>query len=86
VSEIRFIDNPAILAVDQRMPVTLIHVDEHGTAIIELQGGERKMWAADKLQPAECWLCKRMDGEMIISTSGTGRYRCVHAGPCEGKR
>lgn len=83
MSQIRFI-NGTMLALDRRVPVTLIHVDKHGTATIEDYEGRRHFWGVDKLQPAECYVCKGMTGEMTITPYGSiGRLRCVHAGPCE---
>jgi hypothetical protein len=82
MSEIRFVRG-RITALDNRIPVRLIHTDEHGTATIEFYDGERKLHGVESLEPAECYCCKGTTGEMKITPYGSvARLRCVHAGPC----
>ena len=75
------------MSTDQRVPVKLIHVDEHGTATVEEQSGRRSQWAAEKLLPPECYLCTGTEGAFqILAYGSAGRLRCVHAGPCPKPR
>lgn len=72
-------------ALDNRVPVTLIHVDEYGTATVEFFNGERMLYGVGKLEAAECYRCGELAGEMEINTYGSiGRLRPLHVSgsPC----
>ena len=83
MSDIRFVLDQAVMALDCRVPVRVIWTDEHGTATVEFFDGRRVQYGVEHLLPGECYICKGHVGEMKISAYGSvGRLRCVHAGPC----
>ena len=98
MNDIRFIISGGVIALDQRVPVNLVWVDDHGTATVEFYDGQRALYGVDKLLPGECYICEGTAGEFKIEPYGgrialpywmdksCARLRCVHVGLCDPER